>query len=138
MEKEKVKEILESVKITMVESKDKNNLFTPAHTKFICEITNNKGSYLFTYQCNINYIRPNKNSLLACCLSDSNCYEDCLIGDKVENIQEFALMFGYENNVKELLKAFNGCKEAYNALNKMFTKEEKDLLYNYFVEIGEI
>ena len=138
MKNEKMETLLYNITCTYNMSEDKHNLFTPKHTKYICEIANEKGNYIFTYQCNTQYTRPTKNSLIACCLSDASCYEGCLVGDDIDNLEEFKNCFGYDDNIKELLNAYKGCKEAYNAINKMLTKEEQEELYNYFVEIGEI
>ena len=134
---ENIKEILEKINVDWKESKDKNDLFTPHHTNFICQISNDKGGYLFTYQCNTAYTMPNKSALIACVLSDARCYQDCLIGSEEDNLQEFANMFGYDD-FKRLFKAFKGCKEAYNSICKMLTTKEQDDLYNYFLEVGEI
>lgn len=137
MEKEIVKDLLRKTKVHFQKSESKEDLFTKEHVKYNCEIANEKGSYLFTYQCNPNYVKPARNGLIGCVLADARCYQDCLVGDEEENMQEFAAMFGYEN-IKELFKAFKACKEAYTKINKMYTQEEQDLLYEYLSEKGEI
>lgn len=137
MEKEMVKDLLRKTKVHFFESESKEDLFTKEHVKYNCELANEKGSYLFTYQCNPKYTKVTKDDLLSCVLSDARCYEECLVGDEEDNMQEFATMFGYEN-IKELFKAFKGCKEAYTKINKMYTQEEQDLLYEYYFEKGLI
>ena len=137
-ENEKIKNIIDKINVTFKESNDKSELFTREHRKYICEIANDKGGYLFTYQCNPNYTRPTKDRLIACVLSDARCYQDCLIGSEEDNLQEFANMFGYDNDLKELMRAFKGCKEASNKIDKMLTRQEQEDLYNYYCEKGEI
>lgn len=137
MDKEIIKDLLRKTKVHFFESENRNDLFTKEHVKYNCEIVNANGSYLFTYQCNPKYVKPTKEGLIGCVLSDARCYQDCLIGEEEDNIQEFATMFGYDN-VKELLKAFKGCKEAYTKINKMYSQEEQDLLYEYLSEKGVI
>lgn len=111
--------------------------FTPGHSLFNCCIKdNNNNNYIFTYQCNTKYTKPNETSLLSCLVSDAFCFNDCVIGNDEDNIQEFGEMFGYEN-IKELLKAYKGCKEAYFAIKKIFTDNELDILREYFEEVGE-
>lgn len=112
--------------------------FTPEHTLFSCVLYDNKGNnYNFSYQCNLKYTRPTEEIILSCVISDANCYYDCLVGAEEDNLQEFANMFGYENNIKELLKAFKGCKEAYNNINKMLNDEELETIREYLEEVGE-
>ena len=134
-----IKYLLDNTKETYERTNDKSELITPQHAKYACSISNEKGIYSFTYQCNPNYTRPTKEGLLACCLSDARCYEESITGKgEEENIQEFAYLFGYDNDIKGLLKAYKGCKEAYININKMFNKEEAEDLYEYFYEKGEI
>ena len=132
-----VEKLLYELGCNYVKSIDTTDLFTPSHTKFNCELVNKKGAYKFDYQCNTNYTKPSKERLLACVISDSQCYESCIVGEDIDNLEEFRLMFDYEN-VKELIKAYKGCKKAYEKIHKMFTNEEIEELYNYFVEKGEI
>lgn len=71
-----------------------------------------------------------------CVISDAMCYEDCKINDDdLENLENFRLLFDYED-IKDLINAYRWCKNAYNYINKMFTKEEKDMLMKYFEEKG--
>lgn len=133
---QKINKILDYINISYVVSKSKTDLFTPQHTKFDCLISYKDNEYAFTYQCNLNYTKPDKLSLLACLFSDSRCYEDCKeTDDDTDNMQNFAREFGYDtDNLKGLFKAYNGCKDTYNALKKMFTDEERQLIYEYLEE----
>ena len=112
--------------------------FTPQHTLFNCIIKDNKNNYYnFTYQCNTRYTQPTETSLLSCLISDAFCYSDCAIGDDDDNIQEFANMFGYSDNIKQLLKAYKGCKETYYNIKKMLSDEEIETIREYLEEVGE-
>ena len=46
-------------------------------------------------------------------------------------------MFGYDNNIKELLKAYKGCKKTYENIKKMLTDEEIETVREYLEEVGE-
>ena len=78
---ENVEKLIYELKFNYVESLDTSNLCTPEHKKYNCEIANKKGAYRFTYQCNPKYHKITKESLLACVISDSQCYTSCLVGD---------------------------------------------------------
>ena len=134
---ENINKLLYETKFNYSRSESNIDLFTPQHVKYNCELVNKNGEYLFTYQCNPKFVKITKESVLACVLSDARCYQDCIIGSDEDNVQEFANMFGCDN-IKECLKAYKGCKEASEKLNKMYTQEEQDVLYDYFVEKGEI
>ncbi len=134
---ENINKLLYETKFNYSESESREDLFTPQHVKYNCALSNKNGEYLFTYQCNPNYVKITKESVLACVLSDARCYQDCVIGSEDDTIQEFANMFGYDS-IKECLKAYKGCKDASEKLNKMYTQEEQEELYEYFVEKGEI
>lgn len=111
--------------------------FTPQHSKFSCVLYDNKGNdYCFSYQCNLNYTKPTEENILACVISDSNCYSDCIVGNDDDNLQEFFNMFGYEK-IKEGLKAFKGCKKAYESIKKMLNNEEMEIIMEYLESIGE-
>lgn len=113
--------------------------FTPQHTLFNCIIKDDKNNYYnFTYQCNTRYIKPSETSLLAYLINDGLCYKDCIVSDDDDdNVQEFAYMFGYDNNIKELLKAYKGCKETYTNIKKMLTDEDINTVREYLEEVGE-
>lgn len=131
-----IDKILYDINMSWVVSKSKTDLLTPQHTKFDCLISYKDNEYAFTYQCNINYTKPDKLSLLSCLFSDSRCYEYCKeTDDDTDNMQNFAREFGYDtDNLKGLFKAYKDCKDTYNALKKMFTDEERQLIYEYLEE----
>lgn len=132
---ENVKELLKRIDVEFTESKDQTDLFTKYHTKFDCIMKYNGIAYKFNYQCNTYYIKPTRNDLILCSLQDANAYESTKINDDdLENIGEFVKEFGYDDNLKEGLKAYKGCKNAYNHILKMFTNEEKESLYNFLEE----
>lgn len=134
--KEKMETLIYKIKIDMKESINQENLFTKYHTRFDIMISYNNVCYQADYQCNTDYEKPTKDDILACVISDAMCYEDCKINDDdLENLENFRLLFGYED-MKDLINAYRGCKNAYNHINKMFTKEEKDMLMKYFEEKG--
>lgn len=134
--KEKMETLIYKIKIDMKESINQENLFTKYHTRFDIMISYNNVCYKADYQCNTDYEKPTKDDILACVISDAMCYEDCKINDDdLENLENFRLLFDYEN-IKDLINAYQGCKNAYNHINKMFTKEEKDMLMKYFEEKG--
>lgn len=135
--KERLEKLLNEINILWVKSISKKDLLTPYHTKFNCNMEYNGICYDFTYQCNLQYTKPTKEDIIACVLSDARCYASCKVNDDDdENMQEFANEFGYENNLKELLKAYKGCKKAYNIITLTFTEEEKNMLEEYFQEEG--
>lgn len=112
--------------------------FSPQHTLFNCIIKDNKNNYYnFTYQCNTRYIQPTETSLLACLINDVFCYSDCIVGDDDDNIEEFSKIFGYDGNIKELLKAYKECKKTYYNIKKMLSDEEIETIREYLEEVGE-
>lgn len=134
--KEKMETLMYKINIEIKESTNQRNLFTEYHTRFDFTISYNDVYYTSDYQCNTQCTKPNEDNILSCVLSDAMCYEECKINDDdVENLENFRLLFGYED-MKDLINAYRGCKNAYNHVNKMFTKEEKDMLMNYFEEKG--
>ena len=115
-----------------------NNTFTEYHTRFNCTLNYNNVTYNFDFQCNTESTEPTKEVVLSSVLSDSRCYLDSKVSDNdIDNLEEFNDLFGYMN-IKELLKAYDDCKNAYNHISKMFTKEEQENLYNYLEEKGLI
>lgn len=131
-------EFIKDIKTSYKKALVQEGLFTPNHTKFVCQLSYKNNVYVFDYQCNIKYNKPNKNELLGCLVNDYKAFESCKVSDNDdENIEEFGYMFGYES-IKELLKAYRGCKKTYEALNNIFTSEEIDNLYSYCEEKGTI
>lgn len=121
----KEKNILNEIKVEWRESLDQENKFTSCHTRFDVKITYNKKYMVTTYQCNTSYKNDMKKDILYCILMDASAYE------YDSNIDDFQREFGYEK-ASELLKAFNGCKEAYEKVHKLFNKEELEQLNDIF------
>ena len=59
--------------------------------------------------------------VMECLLLDKSAYDSC------RDIDDFQAEFGYEK-VSECLKAYNGCKETSEGLDRLFTEEELDQL----------
>lgn len=138
MKNNNIEKILYKIKYNVKESSNQNNNFTEYHTRFNCTLNYNNITYNFDFQCNTDYTKPTKEVVLSSVLLDSRCYLDSKVyDDDMDNLEVFNDLFGYEN-IKELLKAYYGCKNAYNHINKMFTKEEQENLYNYLEKKGLI
>ena len=134
--KNNIEKILYKIKYNAKESSNQNNKFTEYHTRFDCTLNYNNVTYNFDFQCNTDYAKPTKEVVLGCVLSDSRCYINSKVSDNdIDNLAEFNDLFGYMN-IKDLCEAYKGCKNAYNHINKMFTKEEQEKLYNYLEKKG--
>ena len=88
---------------------------------------NNKYNFIFfdsvyNYQ---NNIKLDKENALYCVLMDCQAYDD------YTDIQDFADAFGYEK-IKDLFKAYNGCKKTSEALHNIFDNDELEQLYTEF------
>lgn len=131
-------EFIKDIKTSYKKALVQEGLFTPSHTKFVCQVSYKGKAYVFDYQCNVKYNKPNKDDLLGAIINDYKAFESSKINDNDDdNIEEFSYMFGYDS-IKECLKAYRGCKKTYEELNKMFTSEEIDKLYEYCEEKGTI
>lgn len=94
------------------------------------------GTYITTYNNSkaAGHETPDKMDILHCFLSDANCYE------YTQNLKNFCLEFGYterdefgeQPRMKDGLKAYNACKRAYEALNRIFTETEIEKLQEIF------
>lgn len=136
MKNNNIEKLIDKIKYNVNESSNQNNKFTEYHTRFDCTLNYNNVTYNFDFQCNTENTEPTKEVVLGCVLSDSRCYEECKVNDRdIDNLEVFNDVFGYES-IKELLQAYDGCKNAYNHINKMFTKEEQEKLYDYLEEKG--
>lgn len=120
--------MLEKIAFIYTESEEQDNLFTPHHTKFDCAIqygTNCK-PYKFTYQCNTAYTMPNIKDIMYSLLLDAWSYEEA------RDIQDFANELGYdyfdEYEREKLCRMYDECKRTFNALHKMFTDAEIEIL----------
>ena len=134
--KNNIEKILYKIKYNVKESSNQNNNFTEYHTRFNCTLTYNNVTYNFDFQCNTDYTKPTKEVVLSSVLSDSRCYLDSKVNDDdIDNLEVFKDFFGYDN-IKDLWEAYKGCKNAYNHISKMFTKEEQEELFTYLEEKG--
>lgn len=77
---------------------------------------------IYNYQ---NNKKLDKKDALYCVLMDCQAY------DNYTDIEDFADAFGYEK-VKELLKAYDGCKKTSEALHNIFNNDELEQLYTEF------
>lgn len=120
-------ELLEKIKVEYRESINQEDTFTSEHVRYNVMITYNKKYYECSYQCNPKYqkIENMKKDIIYSVLTDANCYE------YTQDIDDFQREFCYEK-ASELLKAYNGCKETYQALHKMFTNDELEELNAIF------
>lgn len=136
--KNNIEKLINKIKYNVKESSNQNNNFTKYHTRFDCSLSYNNVTYNFDFQCNASYTKPTKEVVLGCVLSDSRCYLDSKVYDKdIDNLKVFNDLFGYEN-IKELCEAYYGCKNAYNHISKMFTREEQEQLFDYLEKKGLI
>ena len=104
------------------ESLNQEGLFSPNHMRFDGKLSCDGQDYFFSYQCNPNYITPSLEDVLESLLLDASSY-DCY-----RDPEEFAFEFGYKK-LSQALKAYRGCKETYESLQKMFREEELKELY---------
>lgn len=136
MKNNNIEKLIDKIKYNVNESSNQNNNFTEYHTRFDCTLNYNNVTYNFDFQCNTDYTEPTKEVVLGSVLLDSRSYLDSKVNDSdIDNLEVFNDVFGYMD-IKELLKAYKGCKNAYNHISKMFTKEEQEKLYDYLEEKG--
>ena len=149
----------EQVKITIKESAIKPSSFTKGnHKEYKLTLSYKGNEFNFTFHDSVyNYekkIKLNKMDALNSVLLDASAYAQsrdekdflnnfyCNVSDPYEDYMrgmEFHTLYEYyaKENVDELkagLKAYRGCKETYNALNRIFTSAELDELYEEFAE----
>lgn len=67
---------------------------------------------------------------LECVLVDATAYIDCL------DFDDFVSQFGYEDNLYEGSKAYKGCKETKEKLNRQGADD--DMIYDMLNEIREM
>lgn len=136
MKNNNIEKLINKIEYNVKESSNQNNNFTKYHTRFDCSLSYNNVTYNFDFQCNIENTKPTKEVVLGCVLLDSRSYLDSKVSDNdIDNLKEFNDLFGYED-IKDLLKAYYGCKNAYNHISKMFTQEEQEQLFDYLEEKG--
>ena len=80
---------------------------------------------------NDNYLNEsNKNDFVYCLLSDADAYTSS------RNFEDFCNMFGYDNDSRKALKAFNGCKKQAEKVRRLFNDEEVETLRNELEKLG--
>lgn len=137
--------IIDNFLMVVEESIDQSNTLTKYHKRYNIEIimfvnlTNNSkkekmeklknkeyNKITFEYQCNPKYSKPNIKDCLYTVIMDSEVYED-----SNDDIDFFANYLGY-TNIKECIKAFNGCKKIYNDIIENFGEKIYKSLCKYF------
>ena len=130
-QKEKLLEWIESKQgFSCEESENQTKTFSRRHTRFDIVIAYKGRRLKFDYQCNLGYCEPNKKDCLYAILSDSWAYED------YDDIDDFQGAFGYEK-ASECLRAYNGCKKAYQKVHYVFTDDELSVLNEHFQDYQE-
>lgn len=93
--------------------------------KYEVELNYKGNSYITYYTGSVMAYRNGEDidfkRVMECLLLDKSAYDSCT------DIDDFRSEFGYEK-VSECLKAYNGCKETSEALDRMFTEEELEQL----------
>ena len=99
------------------------------HKKYYLQLAYKNNKYNFNFFDSVynyrNNIKLDKENALYCVLMDCQAY------DNYTDIQDFADAFGYEK-IKDLLKAYNGCKKTSEALHNIFDNDELEQLYSEF------
>lgn len=126
-------EIIDSLKFTCEVAPEQKDLFTASHVLYRCVIVNpaNRLRFTFSYQCNPENTEPSAKDCLYCLFMDASSY-DCAI-----DIDDFLKEFGYTDspeNVRKGKKAYKACKRTAEAIDQLFTTEEKETLDEYFQE----
>ena len=94
-------------------------------THYLLELYYNANTYVFDYTDSVMAYKNgedlNYRNVMECLLLDKSAYDSC------RDIDDFQAEFGYEK-VSECLKAYNGCKETSEGLERLFTEEELEQL----------
>lgn len=121
--------MLEKITMEIETHESQTDLFTPYHRKYKVVIKYNGKQYTTTYQCNAKH-NPKESDIIYCLLLDTSSY------DNANDIKDFAEEFGYElyNDYgnkynKETEKIYKACKKTSEAMHKMFTDSEMEMLY---------
>lgn len=119
--------ILNQIKVVVSDTLDQQNLFTPYHRKYKVIMKYNGHQFSCTYQCNVRFT-PNVNDIIECIISDMYSY------DNTTDMEDFAMEFGYElydeypKYNKETERIYKACKRTSEAMHKMFTDTELEML----------
>ena len=93
--------------------------------KYEVELSYNGRTYTTHYTDSVMAYRNGEDidfkRVMECLLLDKSAYDSC------RDIDDFQAEFGYDK-VSECLKAYNGCKETSEALDRIFTEEELEQL----------
>ena len=93
--------------------------------KYQIELSYNGRTYTTYYTDSVMAYRNGEDidfkRVMECLLLDKSAYDSCT------DIDDFQAQFGYEK-ISECLKAYNGCKETSEALERLFTEEELEQL----------
>lgn len=120
--------LTEKIALEVQKSLNQGGTFTNNHVRYNVRLDYNNKSYFTEYQ---TAQEIDKNDIIYCVLSDAQCYE------YTRNIDEFMQEFGYNNGkISEGIKAFEGCKKAFEELSKMFTNSEIEKLHEELEEMG--
>ena len=118
--------MLNKIAFIYSESDNQQDLFTPYHTRFDCAIQygTNCEPYKFDYQCNTAHTMPNIKDVMYSLLLDAWAYDDA------ENVFEFAEELGYDitDDYDKITKMYDACRNTRNALHRMFTDAELEVL----------
>lgn len=99
------------------------------HKQYYLQLSYKGNKYNFNFFDSVysyeNNIKLDKKDALYCLVSD------CQLYDNYTDMQDFADALGYEK-IKDLLKAYNSCKETSEALHNIFDNDELEQLYTEF------
>ena len=118
------------VHVSVLSSQVINSPFANGYCrKYYLKLYNRRGTYTFTYHGSVydycNHKRLDKLNVIYCVLMDASAYDNC------RDIDDFASEFGYDTPSK-LIKAYEGCEKASQALRRMFNSEELERLQDLF------
>lgn len=114
---------------TFTLSDNQKDLFTSKHKRYDVALENNGKTEHFDFQTSYELKPEDRNDFLYCVLSDAQSYGAYEGLDDLEAIVEFSDEFGY-SNAKECVKAFKGCKENWEKLNRLFTEKQLNELWD--------
>lgn len=82
------------------------------------------------FEFNDNYQnKSDKKDFLYALMSDSQAYSSC------RDIKGFCDLYGYGNeNAKDVINTFNGCREQFEKYNKLFNKQEQAEIENLLAD----
>ena len=114
--------MLNKIKFSYEVAEKQEGLFTPNHTLYKCKIKFAGLTYTFKYQCNASFFEPNLKDCLDSLLLDASAYEQS------RDVIDFCNEYGYSDS--KGAKAYKSCKKTYNAIHRLFTDSEIEMLYD--------